>query len=1095
MKHITMRCGGLILSAGLLFCAVRLSFAQAPGSLQYVNPFIGTTKSKVLTNWGSEGGTYPGAVAPSGYIQLTPETRMAPTRGYDYSDSTIYFFSCLRHFSGFPNGSSGQLYIMPVDAPAPFKLYQYKRPFLHSAEKAEPGYYRVLFSDNHTQVEATAAVHTGMFRFTFPAGVMPRLFIGEAGTITTPSQKIVHTSRHHAVIHFSEAYTATQEVEGGSIFTFAASVAGATVITLQLSASTVSVESAQKNIDRELPATSFDQLRERTRKHWAKELAVVEISDNDIKNKTTFYTALYHSLLVPWIISDVEGSYRGPDGLVHTTKGQHEYGAFSPWDTFRTLHPLLCLLYPARQRDMVLSILNIYQQSGHLPVESMTGNHVIPIIVDTYLKGIKDNIDSSLAYRAMQKSIVTGPFIQGDMDIYHQQGYIPLQYPESVTRTVEYAYNDWALATFARQVMNDDDGYPPLLERSYYYRNLFNTQELFLLPRDEAGFRLQPGTFGYKEGDAWTYSYFVPHNAKDLINLMGGNERFTSRLDEALSNNQIVFDNETVFHVPYLFNAAGQAAKTQQWVRKIMRSRFSPDPGGLPGNDDLGSMSSWYVLSALGLFPVCPGRPYYTVGTPVFNRVTIHPEQGKQFVIKSTNASPENCYVQSLQINHAPYNQLAIPHSLIAEGGEMQFIMGNQPAKRWPADKDPVIFSETKTSSRFNITSVTVAKKKVNPHELFQVVFSLENQGSPGTHILRLFVDGREYARKNCMLPTDSRLTDSIACRLYKPGKHYLQITDAHTVMVEVANTRMPGADQPDISDLMAKPIIKKGEVQQVSFSVQNVDGVAHTFSVPIMLNNSLTGRKSISLQPGAQRMVTATLSISGEGMQAITVQDKRAIFKVYADNKASAILDLDLRRAGQDSTVPDRSGFENNGKIMIAHGRPIPPSGDSILLGDDCYIEIPPSASLDKMGKTITMMAWIFPTTDNTGLVDVLTKGDNHVLQLTSNKTLSFFAGGWGRGDCTVDLPKDWKNNWHHIAGVCDGKGLHVYIDGELKGSTALEQSANLSVSNKWTIGRNEEFPLQRIFNGYMDQVKVFAAPLTGEEIRSVMYLRETVK
>ena len=665
-----MLCSRILFSAGLLFCAMSMSFAQAKHSFQYVNPFIGTTKTRTLTNWGGEGGTYPGAVAPSGYIQLTPETRVSPTKGYDYSDSSIYFFSCLHHLSGFPNGSSGQLYVMPVDARDSFQLYQYKRRFSHQQEKAEPGYYRVLFDDNHTLVEATASVHAGMFRFTFPTGVIPRIFIGEAGTITTPSKKVLQASRHHAVIHFNEDHVARQQVEGGHIFTFAASATGATLITLQLSASTVGFESAQKNINTELHETGFEQLRERTRNQWIKELSVVDISDNDINNKTIFYTALYHSLLVPWIISDIEGNYRGADGRIHTTKGKHEYGAFSPWDTFRTLHPLLCLLYPAKQTDMLLSMLDIYSQSGYLPVESMTGNHSIPIMVDSYLKGIKNNIDSSLAYTAMKKSIVTGPFIQPDMDVYHKQGYIPLVYPESVTRTVEYAYDDWALAQFAKQVMNNQVDYSLLLDRSYYYRNLFNPQELFLLPRNEAGFKLQPGTLGYKEGDAWIYSYFVPHNTKDLANLMGGDESFTKRLDEALNHNRIVFDNETVFHVPYLFNTAGHAYKTQQWVRKIMRSRFSSAPGGLPGNDDLGSLSSWYVLSALGIFPVCPGRPFYTVGSPVFSHVTIQPENGKQFIIRSTNVSPENCYVQSLQINHVPYNQLAIPHSLIAAGGE-----------------------------------------------------------------------------------------------------------------------------------------------------------------------------------------------------------------------------------------------------------------------------------------------------------------------------------------------------------------------------------------------------------------------------------------
>jgi hypothetical protein len=418
----------------------------------------------------------------------------------------------------------------------------------------------------------------------------------------------------------------------------------------------------------------------------------------------------------------------------------------------------------------------------------------------------------------------------------------------------------------------------------------------------------------------------------------------------------------------------------------------------------------------------------------------------------------------------------------------MHFVMGSQPGKNWPADKDPVIFSETKTASRFKIKGVAVTKKKVSPHEMFRIVFSLENVGSPGTKIIRLLVNGKEYARKNCLVPTGFRFTDSIACRLYVPGKQTVKIEGANDVKIEVVKTPVAGADQPVIDELVVKPIIKKGDGQAISFSVQNIDGMRHRFSIPLLLNDSLLRYENVSLRPGEKRTVTTTLSVVREGMQAIAVKDKSAVFKIFSTNTGAALLDLDLRRGSDDSTVPDRSGFSNNGKIITSHGQPLPALGDSILLGNDCYIEVPSSPCLDSMGETITMMAWIFPTAEETGLVDVLTKGDNHVLQLTGNKTLSFFAGGWGRGDCMAELPKDWKNNWHHIAGVCDGENLRIYIDGDLKGSTRLEKAAGLSVSNKWTIGRNEEFPLQRIFHGYMDQVKVFAAPLTGAEIRSVM-------
>jgi hypothetical protein len=425
---------------------------------------------------------------------------------------------------------------------------------------------------------------------------------------------------------------------------------------------------------------------------------------------------------------------------------------------------------------------------------------------------------------------------------------------------------------------------------------------------------------------------------------------------------------------------------------------------------------------------------------------------------------------------------------VIAAGGEMHFVMGDQPGRTWPANKDPVIFSETKTETHFSIAGVAASKKQVRPHELFWVKFSLQHRGTPGTKMVRLLVNGQEYARRHYMVKTDDLLIDSMSCRLYVPGKKQVKIEGANDVVIEVIKTPVPGADQPVIDDLVVKPVIKKGEVQRLSFSIQNIDGMDHVFVVPVMMNGAVVQHKNVTLKPGEKRTVSAVWPMTGTGMQLIVVKDKSARCKVFDNNTASAILDLDLQHTVGDSIVPDRSGFLNSGKVMTTSRAFFSVSHDSILLGKDCYIEVPNSASLDRMDETITMMAWVFPMADDNDLVDLLTKGDNHVLQLAGNKTLGFFAGGWGRGDCIVNLPANWKNNWHHIAGVCNGKQLLVYIDGELKGSTRLEQAAGLSVSNKWIIGRNEEFPLQRVFNGYMKGVKVFAAPLTEAEIREVM-------
>ena len=1058
------------------------SFSQAPDPCVFVNPFIGTARSSVFTRWGNEGGTYPGAVAPFGYMQLSPETRAT---GYDYSDSAILFFSCIRHFSGYPGGSSGQLCVMPVEEQARFEWRSYRRYFRHADEQAAPGYYRVLFRDNNTLAEATTAERAGMFRFTFPPNIVPRIFIGGMGAITLSGQRGLRGAVQHTVIHFSENSISSRPVKGGYIITFAPLHKQAKIIMLELGVSGVGYESAAANIAAATPTGNFEQLREHTRNKWQQALSVTRVDDPNEKNKTIFYTALYHSLLVPWIISDGDGRYRGPDGLVHITGGKHQYDGFSPWDTFRSLHPLLCLLFPERQSDMVASMLDIYRQTGHLPTESMTGNHVVPIITDTYLKGIT-GFSSSLAYEAMKKSIMEPPFIQPDMEVYQAKGYIPFSLPESVTRTVEYAYDDWALAQFSKQVMHRDDDYNRLLQRSFNYRNLFNPGELFFLPRRDTLFKLQPGTFGYKEGDKWVYSFFVPHNVRDLINLMGGNELFSLRLDSALRNNTIVFDNETVFHIPYLFNYAGNPSKTQEWVSAIMRSRFDTTAGGLPGNDDLGSMSAWYVLSAMGIFPVCPGYPGYALSTPVFHSITIHPGSDKSFVIKTLRSTASDRYIKSLLVNGREYRRLWLPHAMLAQGGEIMVETAGQPQSGWWNDNDSATVSETSLRPDFKITGYTVTKQRLAPHELFRVRFSLKNNGSPGTKKVQLFVNGLPYAYKNCLAGYGSVVTDSIDCRLYPFGRAQLHIDSLAPIDVEVVE-QDHGITQADVTALALKPVIKKGGLQPVSFSVQNTGGATRVFYIPVTLNDSLVCTDSILLQPGEVKTVLRQLRVNKEGLQTVRVNNRTESFKVYRSAAEATILDLPLDMQTADSTAPDQSGFGNNGKIYTAKQERKPSSPGRLLFGDDCFVEVPHSLSLDSMGESITMALWVYPTQGSSGLVDLLTKGDNHVLQVVGNKTLGFFAGGWGRGDCSVPLPAGWLNHWHHLAGVCDGDRLYVYIDGKLKGSSKVEGRVNLSVSSKWNIGRNEEFPSQRIFHGYIKDVKIFAAPLPAQAISSL--------
>jgi len=1065
------------------------SFSQSLNQYQYVNPFIGTANSDAFTKWGNEGGTYPGAVAPSGFIQLSPETRITGPGGYNYTDSNIYFFSCFNHSSGFPGGSSGQFHIMPVDdLTKEFNPDNYHRPFSHQSEKAEPGYYKVVFSDNGTIAEAAAAKRSGMFRFTFLPGVVPKIFIRQAGEINFLSDKIlIATLPYHIVMDCSKGYIEKEKLKDGYLLSFPSS-GEQNVIILKISASTVSNESAQKNMSRELNATSFEQLREHTKKEWIKALSVVAIDDSNEQNKTIFFTALYHSLLVPWIISDVDGNYRGRDRLIHKRSGENEYGHFSPWDTFRSLHPLLCLLYPNKESDIILSMLDIFRQTHYLPTESMTGNHAVPVIVDAYLKGIR-GIDTTMAYEAMKANIVQPPFKQDDMEVYHEKGYIPFLYPESVTRTVEYAYDDWALAQFAKQVMHHREEYDALLNGSFSYRNLFDAEELSFLPRNENEFRLHPGNAGYKEGDQFVYSYFVPQNPKDLINLMGGDSIFASRLDAAFTDQEIVFDNETVFHIPYLFNEANHAWLTQKWVSHIMHDRFKASPGGLPGNDDLGAVSSWYVFSAMGIFPLCPGRPDYTIGSPLFRSLTLHLGNGKNFIIKNNHPAGQNAYIQSLTVNHNAYTKSSITHALLMRGGEMDFIMSNAPQFDSNSIRSTTVFSETKNKPAFSISGFSVSKKEVKPDEPFKVYFTIRNSGSMGTKIVKLFFDGHEYEHKNCLVGNDAVVKDSIICRLYPFGKSKINIEGLPADEIKIAETDKAINDEPELSDLNAIPMLSPGETQQISFEVKNIGGATRHFQIPVTINDSLICSDTLTLCPGEKKLLSNTFKVYGSGIQKLKIKNLSQPFRIFQSNKDTKILDLSFDENLTGSIVRDHSGFGNNGNIIRAEKNTGGLPNDSLLLfSKDCFVEIPNSPSLDKMGETITMMLWVYPTAVSNGLTDIFTKGDNHVIQIVGNASLSFFAGGWGRGDCTVALPVDWVNHWHHLAGVCYGKKLELYIDGALKGTTLLETTVNLSVTNKWVLGRNEEFPFQRVFNGYIRKAKVFAKPLSAEEIKEVM-------
>jgi putative alpha-1,2-mannosidase len=1064
--------------------SVTILHAQVKDILHYVNPFIGTASSDVITQWGSEGFTYPGAVAPSGYIQLTPETSVTDRKGYYYQDSSIYFFSCIDHLSGYPNGSSGRLVIMPIHDAQYFSFGKSKRPFRHQNESASPGYYGVLLEDDSTVVEATASERAGMFRFTFAAGNVPRIFIADMGEIDMRSKQVFTGDKFNSTLHFSEEIVSKEKTDDGYILTFSSSMDHSKIITLKLSTSTVSLENAEDNVKTEFRDLSFDQVKAQTQSQWLKKLSMIEVNDSNEVNKTIFYTALYHSLLIPWIISDVDGRYKGRDQLIHKTSGKNEYGGFSPWDTYRSLHPLLCLLFPEAQNDMILSMLDVYQQTGFLPIEPMTGNHAVPVIVDSYLKGIT-SFDKHLAYEAMKKSIDIPPFKKSDLETYHTSGYLSSLYSESVTRTLEYAYDDWSLAQFAKFVMHQQNDYERLLQRSYSYRNLLHPQQLFFLPRNQDEFKVHPGNFGYKEGDKWVYSYALPNHSDDLINLFGGSKMFSDRLDSALTYQKILFDNETTFHIPYLFNKASHPSLTQKWVSTILQSRFKNTPGGLPGNDDLGSMSSWYVFSAMGFYPTTAAKPVYDVGSPVFKLVTIHLSNGKNFSIETKNLSQRNRYIKSLLLNDKKYKHLEISHEVILKGGELVATMTDKPSEWFVmnSSKEP----------EFTIANYSVSKKIVKPNEIFWIRYSLFNNGAMGTKATKFFINNVEYTTKNLVIKNNETLLDSVACQLYTLGKIKVRIDKLKEFEIEVVDPKLNGVEQVQLDELLVLPIIKTSQLQRISYTIKNVGWQTQTFTIPMYLDNACIMTDTIRLKGGAKRRVEREFSVTENGFHAVRIHNRIENFKVYDNNANSLVLNLSLLQ-NNNLFVIDSSGFNNHGKVIV----PDTNHQDTdkykyIELNESCFVEIPNSRSLDISGESITVIAWIYATKRKSNTADLVTKGDHHVLQINGNRSLNFFAGGWGRGECNVALPDNWQGNWHHVAGVCDGTILQVYVDGELKGTTKLQSHANLSNESKWNIGRNEEFPSERIFDGYIDKVKIYTAALSTADIQ-VIFNRESL-
>lgn len=708
----------------------------------YANPFIGT---------GGHGHTYPGATVPFGMLQVSPVNGISSwdwCSGYHYSDSIVVGFSHLS-LSGTGIGDLADILFMPVnksvDLPTTSSARDsltYKSSYSHSNEKASPGYYQVYLNDHNINVELTTSLRTAFHKYSYSEGDKQSVIINlgfginwdkatntainieDDYTITghrfstgwAKNQKVFFVAKFSKPIIENSVVQDENAVNSSAQFFFNEKEGNNLLVKVALSS--VSIENAKDNLDE--GGFDFEAVKMQSENTWNEALSKIQVETPVDSLKTIFYTAMYHAQLAPVTFSDKNGQYRKENDSIVTAKNYTAYSTLSLWDTFRAEHPLLTLLAPDKVADITNTMLEYYKTKNILPVwtlygnetNTMTGYHSIPVIVEAYLKGIK-GFNAEEAYEAMKTTMMQD---ERGLKYYKQYGYIPYNLlDESVTITLEYAYNDWCVAQMAKALGKDAD-YNLFLNRSKAYQHLFDNKTGFMRGKSadgtswhepfDAKYSNHREHTDYTEGNAWQHSWFVPHNVENFIQLHGNNDLFTDRLEQLFTESseitgsnvsadisgligQYAHGNEPSHHIAYLFNHAEKPWRTQYWVRKILDTQYNTTPNGLSGNEDCGQMSAWYVLSSIGLYAMNPASTEYEIGSPIFEKSTITLANGKTFSIKAEAVSSENIYIQSATLNGTLFNKTTISHKTILNGGTLHFVMGKIPNKNWGVAKKP----------------------------------------------------------------------------------------------------------------------------------------------------------------------------------------------------------------------------------------------------------------------------------------------------------------------------------------------------------------------------------------------------------------------
>ena len=810
-------------NAGLKSSVVLVQFlmsifgtAVAQNYTQYVDPMIGT---------GGHGHTFPGATVPFGMVQLSPDTRVDGSwdgcSGYHYSDSVIYGFSHT-HLSGTGCSDYGDVMLMPLLAVTKMKggdksyvdPKNYCSTFMHRNEYAGAGYYKVRLDKSNILVELTATSRVGMHRYSFPGSLNSSIVIDlthrdkttdaylevendstlrgyRRSTAWANDQQVFFYIRFSKKMHWyscsDSGVIALQRRAIGKnvkgLFTFDTNDGKPLLVKVSISA--VDLEGARGNMEAELPGWDFEKVRKDAEAAWNKELSKIEIGSGpdlqsgqkaDYKSASrdqlkTFYTALYHCTIQPNIYSDVDHRYRGRDNKIHKAEGFDYYTVFSLWDTFRAEHPLFTIIDTKRTSDFINTFIAQYEQGGKLPVwelssnetECMIGYHCVSVIADAMIKGIK-GFDYEKAYSACRHSAMLDIF---GLKYYKEKGFISSEEEgESVSRTLEYAYDDWCISQMARMLKKDSD-YVYFSLRAQNWKNVFDPSTGFMRPRKNGGwltpFDPREVNNCFTEGNSWQYTFFVPQDVQGLAERMGGSTKFEKQLDLLFTTSsqttgrdqpdisgligQYAHGNEPSHHMTYLYDFIGRPSKTQERVHQVLTQFYKPTVDGIIGNEDCGQMSAWYVLSSLGFYQVSPGSQQYVIGSPLFSKAIIHLENGKDITIEAKNLSDKNIYISESNFLGTQHDQSYFNYSEVMNGGKFEFVMSPTPAN---ADKlswgRPIVFFKPDTLVPVPIVS---AKSKVFTDSLKIVFQSFSNDTIMYGYLEKDGIDPTPYFQYN----------------------------------------------------------------------------------------------------------------------------------------------------------------------------------------------------------------------------------------------------------------------------------------------------------------------------------------------------------